>query len=179
VVAYPRDVGFLLATGSRIAPLWLRHEVLTQLSALAEEASLDRGIRRFLLLDGDAYGVDKVAGGWTRMQHPWEARRKAFPATWSAPCEPHLCTPNHRRPSKATGEDFCPAQGSYRNGRMVEFVRQQYHENNAWAVVAAFYQRPKSEGTADCVRQARAAGLEVREFGNAPESAEKSRQALP
>lgn len=159
--------GFLLVTGSRSAPPWLQAEVHLRLGELSEDARLNHGVQRLTVVHGNASGVDWEARLWAHRDRGWPIGHKPFPAPWKAPCDPERCTPGHRR-QRADGTDYCPAQGSYRNGTMVEYVLQRYHVLGAWVQVAAFYRMPNSAGTLDCVRQARARGLPVLEYGNAP-----------
>lgn len=159
--------GFILATGSRTAPPWLQEEVHTRLTELSEDARDNHGVQRITLVHGAAAGVDSEGRVWAHRDHGWPVGHKAFPAIWAGPCDPARCTPGHRR-VREDGSDWCPAQGVYRNGAMAEYLLQQYHDLGAWVQVAAFYRMPNSVGTLDCVRQARALGLPVLEYGNAP-----------
>lgn len=164
-------VGYLLGAGSRNAPNWLRGTVRAKLHGMltAAVAASDGRLTEFEIFVGDAPGVDAEIVAWLRSRVggiPIRLHEGApFVATWSAECD-ERCSPGHRK-WRSDGTDFCPAQGPYRNGRMVALAKQ-YHDAGAWVRGAAFYADPKSNGTADCVRQARAAGLIVTEFGNVP-----------
>lgn len=165
------STGYILGTGSRRCPNWLTGVVRSKLFGMirnAREISGDH-INRFEIIVGDAPGVDTEIKNWVLSQNnPSIVLHEGAPfeATWDADCD-ERCTSNHRK-ERFDGSTFCPAQGPYRNGRMVVLAKR-YHDAGAWVRGAAFYADPKSSGTGDCVRQARAAGLIVREFGNAPE----------
>jgi hypothetical protein len=173
------DTGYILVTGSRHCPSWLWEEVHKQLQDLLRQARGEHGVREIELVQGEAPGVDTAAHVWAVKRQFSAVRSVGFEATWEAECRPGRCKPEHRR-KRPDGSDFCPAQGIYRNGRMVDYVAGQYHEHGAWAVVAAFYKTSYSRGTANCVLQARTAGLPVLEFGNAPEAeTEEPGETLP
>jgi hypothetical protein len=81
-------------------------------------------------------GADNLADGWAVNRYYEGVRVKRVEARWSDPCLP-TCTPRHRRWNGVS--DFCPAQGNYRNQRMVDehplatlgFVWQE-HSNGTW-----------------------------------------------
>lgn len=165
------SVGYLLGTGSRRCTNWLRGQVHTKLPRmLHREVEISGGhISRFEVIVGDAPGVDAEIKAWVEAQRSLDVRLHEgapFEATWDADCDGR-CTPSHRK-TRFDGTDFCPAQGPYRNGRMVALAKH-YHDAGAWVRGVAFYADPNSTGTRDCVRQARQAHLVVREYGNAPE----------
>ena len=171
------DTGFLVVTGSRVAPDWLKQELRIQLPRLAQDARDNHGVQRFVLLQGGARGVDLEARCWAEDVQPWPVTHKQFDATWEAACDPACCRPGHRR-ERSNGSDFCPAQGVYRNGRIVQYAAEQ-QALGAWVQVAAFYNSPRSTGTQNCVTQAQAAGLNVQEFGDAPTRTEAPGEAMP
>lgn len=172
------STGYILVTGSRRCPNWLTAQLNSRLSSMVHREIQNSGghIKRFEVIVGDAPGVDTETGFWVMRTGNVELHEGApFKATWSADCDGR-CKPGHRK-ERADGSTFCPAQGPYRNGRMVALARQ-YHDAGAWVRVAAFYADPKSTGTGDCVRQARAARLIVREFGNVPERNPEQQEML-
>jgi hypothetical protein len=171
-VATVNDTGFILATGSREAPQWLREELRKRLFELSEDARRNHGVRKLVVVHGAARGVDRTAKFWAETPRLWPVTDLPFEATWEADCDPLRCQPGHRRKG-TNGHEYCPAQGVFRNGRMVDYVAQQYHEHGAWVKVAAFYRAANSFGTQDCVSQARAKGLDVLEYGDVPQSKPK------
>lgn len=163
------STGYLLATGSRRCPNWLRTQVHTKLHGIASTAGAISGghLKRFEVIVGDAPGVDAEVRAWALRAANVDLHEGApFVAQWDADCD-ERCKPNHRK-VRADGTTFCPAQGPYRNTEMVALARS-LHDAGAWVRVVAFYSDPKSTGTGDCVRQAKAARLIVSEFGNVPE----------
>lgn len=169
------DVGYILGTGSRHSPLWLKGVVRAKMRGLVAgaRANTQGRVNGFEIILGDAPGVDREIRDWViEQQDPLVRLHEGTPfkATWDADCD-ERCAPDHRK-ERPDGTTFCPAQGPYRNGRMVG-IAKGHHEAGNWVRVAAFYAEPKSKGTADCVKQAEAAGLIVRKFGNAPETAEE------
>lgn len=165
------STGYILGMGSRQCPNWLTGVVRSKLYGMIRSEREHSGgrVNRFEFIVGDAPGVDAEIRNWVRGQNNPNIvlhEGAPFEATWDADCD-ERCTPNHRK-ERANGTTFCPAQGPYRNGRMVTLARH-YLDGGAWVRGAAFYASPQSSGTRDCVNQARAAGLVVREFGNAPE----------
>lgn len=165
------STGYILGTGSRRCPNWLKGIVHAKLHGIVRTAGEVSGghLRRFEVIVGDAPGVDAEIRAWVRAQQSPNIvlhEGSPFVATWDADCD-ERCTADHRK-ERIDGTTFCPAQGPYRNTRMVDLARQ-YLDAGAWARGVAFYADPKSTGTGDCVRQAKAAGLIVAEFGNVPE----------
>lgn len=168
--------GFLLGTGSRYAPLWLQETITKRLVQTSESARLEHGVRHLTVVHGDAKGSDKVMKAWAMQSHLWAIDQKPFQADWDAPCTDR-CEPGHRR-ARPNGTTYCPAEGCYRNGRMVDYLAEMRDEGH-WTAVLSFFENPRSVGTLDCVRQARARGFEVSEYGNAPSlRAAKERQAM-
>lgn len=122
-------------------------------NALAHVYAEDRPEGEWLwVVHGAAKGADEHASVWAYSWH--RAGRNVYweehPAKWSAPCR-ETCAPNHRR-RRRNGTTYCPAAGNYRNQEMIDAGAD---------LVLAF---PGGSGTADCVRRARAAGIEVREI---------------
>ena len=101
------------------------------------------------VVHGNASGADEFADIWAWSWHNkghrvyWERHD----AKWSASCR-DTCAPKHRK-HRRNGTTYCPAAGSYRNQEMVDLGAD---------LVLAF---PGGTGTADCVRRAKAAGIEV------------------
>jgi hypothetical protein len=158
--------GLLLGTGSRYAPQWLKQEVHSRLTVLCEATQRVYGIEKFTVLEGGASGIDSEFKQWALTVQGLNVDRIRMCADWGADCDPAQCAPGHRR-TRPNGSTYCPAQGVYRNQRMVDYAAEQQRAG-LWVHVVAFFENPKSTGTLDCVRRARAAGLPVLEYGNAP-----------
>lgn len=75
---------------------------------------------------------------------------KEYPANWAL-CTP-TCPDKPHRKSRNDGSTYCPLAGHARNQDMV----------NAGARLLVAFPLPGSRGTWDCVRRAKAAGIEVR-----------------
>lgn len=89
------------------------------------------------------------------MDITWEFER--YPADWAAPCRSE-CKPNHRK-RRYDGTDYCPAEGVYRNQRLVDTGADE------WEVFIR--EDVASSGTADCARRAAAASIPVFRFRDA------------
>lgn len=103
------------------------------------------------LVHGTAWGADQIAA---RVAHKLGWRIEPHPADWAAPCRAE-CEPGHRRTFAEGGTEYCPAAGVYRNQQMVDL--------GADVVVAFLAAGARNVGTRDCIRRAKAAGLNVRE----------------
>lgn len=158
--------GFILGTGSRYAPQWLQEEVCKRLFELSETARTKYGVRHLTIVHGGAQGVDRVMMEWTQRDRLWTIVDKPFKADWDAACITDRCNHGPRR-VRDNGTDYCQAQGSYRNGTMVEYLAKMRAEGH-WTDAAAFFENPRSAGTMDCVKQAEAAGFEVKKYGRFP-----------
>jgi hypothetical protein len=102
--------------------------------AVLDLVVIDRGaVEAFMA--GDASGADRLAWEWARARRIPQERCTRYEADWDE--AEHL-----------TGK--CEAAGPIRNRRMIR-------EGKPNVLVAA----PGDDGTADCVRQAKAAGVEV------------------
>jgi len=105
---------------------------------------------------GGALGADKLADDWAR-QHWQTVSRRVYPADWNGPCD-SSCRSGHRRyrdlgrPPQPGDQTYCPNAGPRRNQIMLDNFRPD--------LVIAF---PGGRGTADMVRRAVAAGVEVRQ----------------
>lgn len=145
---------YLLVTGSRT----LRsYRLVAAALDLAWDHAQAAAFNRLLLIHGAAPGADSLAERWYQEHKGSTVDREKFPARWSDPCVPGVCTPGHRRPRR-DGSTYCPAEGGYRNQRMVDFVAPHVAENAVRALV--FFAGPTpSTGTADCQKRATAAGI--------------------
>lgn len=106
----------LLITGSRT---WDDIGAVTgRLDAVAAECRAAR--RTLTVVHGAAKGVDTIARDWVRarQEQNWPVWEDAHPADWNAPCTPE-CKPGHRRVHRNGVTTYCPAEGQYRNARMV------------------------------------------------------------
>ena len=162
---------WILVTGSRsLRQYRLVADALDQAWTEAREQHRTR----LIVVHGAASGADAHAERWAQEHKRAGVDCRRFPADWEADCTPH-CQPGHRRPRRDSHGTYCPAEGHYRNQRMVDHVIQ-YAEPGS-ARVLAFHstiQLPNS-GTSHCARRAEAAGLPVRHFEAALLSKEPSK----
>jgi hypothetical protein len=105
-----------------------------------------------ILVHGAARGLDKMAA---ELWRTWGETDEPHPARWEADCD-RGC-PGHRK-KRGDGSSYCPAAGVLRNKQMVDMGADK---------ILAF---PGSSGTADCVRQAKAAGIWVEFYGEKAET---------
>lgn len=77
---------------------------------------------------------------------------EAYPANWPV-CEGANCRPEHRK-KNSRGEWYCPTAGHLRNQKMIE------------ANIDILYAFPGNTGTADCVKRATKAGIEIIDLRN-------------
>lgn len=150
---------YLLATGSRN---FTDYPCVAGAADEARREALAFGFTRLVGVHGAADGADSLFDRWCT-KHDIEPKR--FPAHWEADCIPSRCKPGHRG-QRRDGTTFCPAEGNYRNQRMVDWLLSV--TGTQAVLVLALWQQPKSTGTANCVRLAKAAGFTVRPFGNPP-----------
>lgn len=122
--------------------VWVRQSLAAEIHAAFELHG--RPIERFL--EGGATGIDSLARQWA-YQHM--LRVETHRADWR---KLHECS-DCKHPGKAAG--------NCRNRRLVARVQVLADQLGAPALCLAF---PGGSGTADCVRRARAAGIEVREI---------------
>lgn len=113
--------------------------------------------------DGSRFGADflaRQAGQSIADESGIGMLHEEVPADWSGPCDPQVCVPGHRRPSRRGGSgSYCPAAGVRRNQAMIDDHRP---------TVALAYPLGRSSGTYDCIRRIRAAGIVVEgEFSRA------------
>lgn len=101
------------------------------------------------LVHGDADGADRL---FAAIAHEWGWVVEGHAADWTGPCR-DTCKPGHRRPRRGGGT-YCPAAGNYRND-------EKLVGGGADKAVAAYKRGAKNSGTSDCVRRARAAGIDV------------------
>lgn len=149
---------WILGTGSRtMTDGALVHGAVTDAWTRARQ----QGFTRLIVVHGAARGADALFSSWCRGYRLQPVEERRFPADWSAPCGPG-CGRGHRR-LRSSGGDYCPAEGSNRNGRMVLHIRQ--HAEPGSVLVIAAYDKQVSAGTDDCVRRAVRAGLPVRRVG--------------
>lgn len=149
---------YVLVTGSRdFRSVHVVERAL--LEAWHDAAQL--GHQELTVVHGGAPGADSIAARWAKRHAGDGVEVLAVPADWDGPCRKG-CKPGHRRQRRGGG-DYCPAQGGWRNQRMVDEVAPLVGEGRV--VCLAFFARPGSSGTADCCRRAEAAGVPVRRFG--------------
>lgn len=98
--------------------------------------------------------VDAIWRTWTRC--PVRAA-EPYPAQWHAPCDPRRCRADHRKVLR--GRSMCPAAGPYRNQQMIDAAAAAAAAG--WQVRVLAFPVGASHGTHDCMRRARAAGLDV------------------
>lgn len=150
---------YLLATGSRN---FTSFPTVADAADTARREALAFGFTRIVGVHGAADGADSLFDRWCKANG---VLPEPFPARWEADCIVGRCRAGHRG-QRRDGTTFCPAEGNYRNQRMVDWLLSV---TGPQAVLClAFWEQPKSKGTANCVRLARAAGFTVRPFGNPP-----------
>lgn len=121
------------------------------------------GYDALTLVHGAAAGADSLAERWWEQHRQHGVERDTFPARWTDPCVEGTCKPGHRR-TRRDGTEFCPAQGNYRNQRIVDAVAPQLPH----ALLLAIFNQPHSTGTLDCLRRGIAAGIPYRLIGQPP-----------
>lgn len=123
---------YVLACGSRT---WTNTRLLGQ---VLDEYLVQGTGPEVRLLHGDARGADRLAGAWAK---GLGLRVKAMPAEW---------------------DRLGKAAGAHRNQAMLDLLLDRQRDGHVVRVVAfAAPDLERSRGTADMVRRARAAGLEV------------------
>jgi hypothetical protein len=154
------DRAWLIVTGSRtLADYGL---VASALDEAWHDATQD-GYTALTLVHGAAKGADSLAERWWEERRRHGVERDEFPARWEDPCVEGACKPGHRRERK-NGSTFCPAQGNYRNQRIVDHVAPHLPH----ALLLAIFAQPHSTGTLDCLRRGIAAGIPYRLIGDPP-----------
>lgn len=112
----------------------------------AVEAELGKLPAGSVIVHGDARGADRLAAmASRRLGLIGEPHR----ADWDGPCRSDECRPGHRH-TRPSGTSWCPMAGHYRNQEMADTGAD---------LCIAF---PGGRGTADMVRRAAAAGIEIR-----------------
>ena len=150
---------YLLATGSRG---FSDYPLVANAASEARREALAYGFTRLVGVHGGAAGADSLFDRWCKENG---VVPKDFPARWEADCIVGRCKPGHRC-QRRDGTTFCPAEGNYRNQRMIDWLLSVTGPQAV--LVLAFWEQPRSIGTANCVKLARAAGFTVRSFGNPP-----------
>lgn len=97
-------------------------------------------------------GADAIAHAWAAEHPSCGVIPEAHPADWPADCGSDC---HHHRRRRYDGSTYCPRQGHLRNQKMVDLG----------AHVCLAFPQGKSSGTRDCMRRAKAAGIEVLEPG--------------
>lgn len=151
---------YLLATGSRN---FTDYQLVADAARAARREALAFGFTRLIGIHGEADGADTLFDRWCKANG---VEVQPFPADWDADCIVGRCKSGHRRPRR-NGTTFCPAEGHYRNQRMIDWLLSVTGPQAV--LVLAFWEHPESKGTANCVDLAEAAGFTVRPFGNPPE----------
>jgi hypothetical protein len=157
----------VLFTGSRYAQIDFAPHKRAIWRALVEIAEMltigDGDPTDAILFEGEARGADTIAR--LSAEHLcWQI--SPHPADWDGPCVftgPVPCQPEHRRHYKSPAikrmQTFCPSAGIRRNQAMVDEITATYPERLCIATPLGAF----SVGTQDCIRRARAAGIEVSE----------------
>lgn len=103
-------------------------------------------LRPDVVIHGAASGADSMAD---RAARDLGISREPYPADWEHCAD--TCPGWHHRRKRRDGGEYCPTAGFRRNQQMIDEGRP--------SMVLAF---PGGSGTADMVRRAQAAGIEVR-----------------
>lgn len=150
------STAFILGTGSRrLTSYRLVATAMDKAWADAQAA----GYTRLVVVHGAARGADSLIARWVTEQKNPAITQLPFPADWAAACRSG-CRAGHRV-QRASGGDYCPAEGAYRNQRMVDHVKATA-EPGAAMVLGFFADLAPSAGTADCLKRAEAAGIPAR-----------------
>lgn len=149
---------FVLVTGSReFASGKTVSEALDRV--LVEARAL--GFNGLVVVHGEAPGADFFAGRWANGHAADGVSVHRFPADWDGPCTGGC--KHGRRPQRADGSTYCPAEGARRNQRMVDHVLAQAPERGRIGL-AFLAEGASNRGTRDCLRRMRGRGMPVREF---------------
>jgi hypothetical protein len=107
----------------------------------------------FNLIHGGADGADEHANQWWKMiGHRAGCTVHVEPALWWLDCDERCY---HRPRFRRNGDRYCPMQGHYRNQRMVDMGAARCYA----------FPLQDSRGTADCMKRAKNAGIEVVNYG--------------
>lgn len=143
----------VLLTGSRDWPEDRYEDVHAALEECVDTAVERDGMLQVVV--GDARGVDKVVYRWVRkaMQDGKPVLEpEVHSANWYNECDTKQCATNHRREDKRDpSKSICPAQGIYRNLRMVN------REPRVDMCIAFIHN--DSNGTTQCKEAAQRAGI--------------------
>jgi len=142
-----RDEYRILVTASRT---WKNPALMWQWLDYHSLWAMDNGYREVVVIHGDADGGDQIAKLWGEVTTG--AMQFPVPADWAAACIAR-CAPHHRK-QRRDGSWYCPAQGMYRNERMIGLKP---------VVVGAFI-HSNSSGAVGCAALAVAAGIRVDRF---------------
>jgi hypothetical protein len=151
------EPAIVLVTGSR---QFTDQQRLDQALNAAWNQALARGFTDLVVVHGGARGADKLADSWARRRQNRGVSSRCFRADWDGPCTAE-CKPGHRRPKR--GGTYCPAEGNRRNQRMVEHVLGVGVPGGVLAL-AFFVEGLPCDGTRDCLRRVKAAGLPFQEL---------------
>lgn len=151
-------LAFVLVTGSREFA-----------SGKTVSGALDRvlvearalGFNGLVVVRGDAPGADFFAGRWANGHAAEGVSGRRFEADWDGPCTGGC--KHGRRPRRADGSTYCPAEGARRNQRMVDHVLAQAPERGRIGL-AFLAEGASNRGTRDCLKRMQRAGMPVREF---------------
>jgi hypothetical protein len=100
-------------------------------------------------------GADLLAERWTtrsRITRGYDVQLETHPADWGRQCDDRC----RHQPRTKNGEPYCPYAGHLRNQHMVDLG----------ADVCLAFPTASSRGTIDCMRRAKAAGIEVLNCGD-------------
>jgi hypothetical protein len=115
-----------------------------------EQILVIHGAQGYTRKDGVTIGADLL---FDQEAKALGMRTDPHPANWRGPCRPEC----HHGPRKINwGQDYCQMAGMYRNTEMVEL--------QPLADLCIALPLDRSTGTPDCMRKARAAGIEVVEY---------------
>lgn len=155
---------YILVSGSRGWPH--PEKIIADLDR--HRARLGPGDTLVVIHGGARKGADAIASAWVRRHRATRPRSATsepaladvaewvFPADWGADCRPECASErggHGPRRVRRDGSDYCPAQGNYRNQRMVDAAARR------GAFVALVYILNESSGAADCLERLRAARI--------------------
>lgn len=146
----------VLVTGSRK----LKADALPTIYEALGEVTKGHDPPHTLIHGACVAGADPLAA-YVANRLGWAVRPR--PANWEAPCIAK-CDHGGRRRNEA-GRLYCPAEGNYRNQRMVDEVVAEVEAGNGPAVCVVLWKRGAvHKGTPDCLQRAAQAGIMVRRW---------------